>query len=77
MFIFFGGAIGITFLILGPFLILGSIRRPRDRKRLLYSGVGSIVVGLGNLLIPASFVAGLALVIVGAAVIATAVGIRA
>ena len=63
----------IVVLAIGTFLIFSGIRQPRDRKRLLYSGVGSIVVGLGNLLILASFIAGLALVIVGAGVIAASV----
>lgn len=65
MFIFFGAGTGIAFLLLGPFIIIGGLRRPRDRKRLIWSGFGSMVIGLGNLLMRKNLLLGLALVALG------------
>ncbi|MDH7601709.1 MAG: hypothetical protein QHI38_06130 [Armatimonadota bacterium] len=65
MFIFFGAGTGIAFLLLGPFIIIGGLRRPRDRKRLVWSGFGSMVIGLGNLLMRKNLLMGLALVGIG------------
>lgn len=76
MFFLFGYGPGIFFILLGPFIMLGGIRRPRDRKRLAISGVGSIVVGIGNLLLPMNWIAGLAIVAVGFGIILYAAKLR-
>lgn len=76
MFFFFGYGPGILFLLLGLFMILSGFRRPRDRDRLIYSGVGSIAVGLGNLLMLVSMLLGLGVVAIGVAVILWAARLR-
>lgn len=65
MFIFFGAGTGIAFLLLGPFIIIGGLRRPRDRKRLVWSGFGSMVIGLGNLVLAKNLLLGLGLIALG------------
>lgn len=69
MFFFFGDGIGVGFLILGPFLIFGGLRRPRDRRRLVYSGLGSMVVGLGNILMPRNLLLGVLALLAGVGLI--------
>lgn len=77
MIFFFGYGPGIFFILLGPFFILGGVRRPRDRKRMVRSGIGSIIVGIGNLLMLHNWPAGLAIVGLGFYVIVTAARMRA
>ncbi|MGQ9455637.1 MAG: hypothetical protein ACUVRS_04250 [Armatimonadota bacterium] len=76
MFIFFGAGTGVAFLLLGPFIIIGGLRRPRDRKRLTWSGFGSMVIGLGNLVMPKSLLLGLALVGMGLYIVIRAAFIK-
>ena len=74
---FFGYGPGILFILLGPVIILGGLRRPRDRKRLVRSGIGSIIVGLGNLLMLHNWPAGLAVVGLGVWIIWSAARLSA
>ena len=72
MFFFFGvGA--IPFLILGPFLIIGGLRRPAARRRMVYSGLGSLVLGAGELLLPHNLAGGIGLIAIGAMTIFVAI----
>lgn len=76
MFIFFGTGTGIAFLLLGPFIIIGGLRRPRDRKRLVWSGFGSMVIGLGNLVMARNLLLGLALIGLGLYIVIKAAFIK-
>ena len=76
MFIFFGAGTGIAFLLLGPFIIIGGLRRPRDRKRLVWSGFGSMVIGLGNLVLAKNLLLGLGLIGLGLYIIIRAAFLR-
>jgi hypothetical protein len=73
---FFGYGPGLFFVFLGIAIILGGIKRPHDRKRLALSGVASIVVGLGNLMLPHNWIAGLAIVAIGLYVVLAAARMR-
>ncbi len=76
MFVFLGAGTGIAFLLLGPFIIIGGLRRPRDRKRLIWSGFGSMVIGLGNLLMRKNLLLGLTLVGLGLYIVIKAAFLR-
>lgn len=70
---FFLGVTAIPFLILGPFLIIGGLRRPAARKRMVYSGLGSIVLGAGEFALPYSLAGGIVLIALGVVTITVAV----
>jgi|GEM_PF-5987621 hypothetical protein len=76
MFIFFGAGTGIAFLLVGPFIIIGGLRRPRDRRRLVWSGFGSMVIGLGNLVLAKNLLLGLGLIGLGLYIIIRAAFLR-
>jgi hypothetical protein len=65
MSLFFGYGPGIFFILLGPFIILGGLRRPGGRRRIVRSGLGSILVGLGNIAMLHNWIAGLVVVGLG------------
>jgi hypothetical protein len=73
MFFFFGYGPGIVFFLLGPFIIIGGLRRGQDRRKLWRSGLGSMMVGAGNILILHNWMAGLAVIGVGIWMIVSAV----
>jgi hypothetical protein len=76
MFLFFGYGPGIFFILLGTFMILRGLGRPGDRRRLVRSGMGSILVGLGNLAMLRSWIVGLAAVGLGVWIIFSAARTR-
>jgi hypothetical protein len=76
MFIFFGAGTGIAFLLVGPFIIIGGLRRPRDRRRLVWSGFGSMVIGLGNVVLAKNLLLGLGLIGLGLYIIIRAAFLR-
>ena len=67
MVVFYG--FGILFMLLGVLMFWSAARRPEVRERAIYSGMGSIMVGVGNVALPTNLLIGAAILILGVFVV--------
>lgn len=62
---FVNTGIGIVFIFLGVFLIYRGLVDSPNRERLIYSGLGAIAVGAGNVILPVDQLGGIAGLVIG------------
>ena len=62
-------AVGTLFLLLGLVMFWSAVKRPEVRERAIYSGIGSIMVGVGNMAMPTNLLIGGAVLILGVFVV--------
>jgi len=69
--------IGVLFLVLAAFLFYSAVGRPEQRERMIYSGIGSMMVGVGNIVVPRNMLIGLGMLALGVYVVVTSSKSRA
>lgn len=74
--IFIGDGIGAVFIVLGLFLVLSGLRRRRGRNRAVDSGIGAVLVGIGNVLLTRNLLPAIIALVAGVVVIVMAARLR-